>query len=328
MSNRIGGSFRSTNYIGIKADNPPNIWNFTRDPNSNDIQGYAIGDEWQNNNTLNFWKLYTLQGNPTSKGALANWQLMGGPNGTLLNLQPDVGNVIYPLLGTILLHNQDGNIITSSFSIPETANTLNINFANSIVINNNITALNGIITGTQMAGTVSLHLYNTFNGSINPVDITTLKNKNGGAVQNGDYLSQIVSMGYDVNSAATPSAVIRCVVDGPVGANAVPGQWQFFTGPSSPLPANPRMYITSNGNVIINAPTIANSAQALKVTGSIAANGDSGAQVDGSIAFTNVPQANPGAVADRINGTGQGNAAWIKIYVNGVTAYIPYWTTI
>ena len=85
MSNRLSFG-RGQAYLGTNADQPPN-WNFNnRDPSVYDTQNVSIGDLWMNTIAERIWCLVSLEGSPTSKGALATWLPLGGGfgNGILL----------------------------------------------------------------------------------------------------------------------------------------------------------------------------------------------------------------------------------------------------
>lgn len=89
MSNRLGG-FQGTAYTGTNANQPPN-WSFNdRDPNQYDTQNVSLGDLWMNTVAERVWVLVSLAGDPTSKGALADWILWSGGSGVVTQLQPDV----------------------------------------------------------------------------------------------------------------------------------------------------------------------------------------------------------------------------------------------
>lgn len=73
MSNRLGGK-QGMAYLGTNANQPPNWFFNTRDPDQYDSQNYSLGDLWLNTLTTAAFMLVSLQGNDTSKGALALWQ--------------------------------------------------------------------------------------------------------------------------------------------------------------------------------------------------------------------------------------------------------------
>lgn len=49
---------RPTSFMGVRANTPANVWTRRRDPNSQDLALYTIGDLWYNETTPSFWILY------------------------------------------------------------------------------------------------------------------------------------------------------------------------------------------------------------------------------------------------------------------------------
>ncbi len=81
---------------------------------------------------------------------------------------------------------------------------------------------------------------------------TFSRSRNGGPVQNGDYLGDIVFGGFDSASTGIATALIRAIVDGVVGANFVPTGLEFHTDANGPISL--RFSITSSGNIVIQTP--------------------------------------------------------------------------
>ena len=94
MSNRLSFG-RGQAYLGTNADQPPN-WNFNnRDPSVYDTQNVSIGDLWMNTIAERIWCLVSLEGSPTSKGALATWLPLGGGFGNgILTLEGNAGGKV------------------------------------------------------------------------------------------------------------------------------------------------------------------------------------------------------------------------------------------
>lgn len=120
-------------YMGDNPSTPADSYSISRDPTVNDSQGFYIMDMWLNTVTKDVWILVSLA------GAIATWVKFSGGAGAVTSLQPDVGAVVNPIAGVIKIHNTDGNVITSNGG----TNNLNVNFAPSIVIANDITITAG-----------------------------------------------------------------------------------------------------------------------------------------------------------------------------------------
>lgn len=123
MSNRLGGK-QGTAYTGTNADQPPN-WTFNadRDPNQYDTQNVSLGDLWMNETTESVWVLVSLQGNTTSRGALAHWVRWAGSAGNVESLTGDTGGPVLPdvsdninTLGTAGEIHVTGNPATSTLT--------------------------------------------------------------------------------------------------------------------------------------------------------------------------------------------------------------------
>lgn len=91
MSNQLSFA-RGQSYLGTNANQPPN-WSFNeRDPDQYDTQNVSIGDLWLNTTADRIWCLVSLEGNSTSKGALATWiQLGGGAGNGILTIEGNDG---------------------------------------------------------------------------------------------------------------------------------------------------------------------------------------------------------------------------------------------
>ncbi len=91
MSNQLSFA-RGQSYLGTNANQPPN-WSFNdRDPDQYDTQNVSIGDLWLNTVAERVWCLVSLEGNITSKGALATWiQFGGGAGNGILTIEGNDG---------------------------------------------------------------------------------------------------------------------------------------------------------------------------------------------------------------------------------------------
>lgn len=126
MSNRLGG-LQGTAYLGTNANQPPN-WSFNfRDPDMYDTQNVSVGDLWLNQNTEKAWVLLSLEGSPTSKGPLANWQPWAGPSGDVQTITGDDSVAVPPTNGNINLLGAHG--INTSGVIATSTETVALNNA-------------------------------------------------------------------------------------------------------------------------------------------------------------------------------------------------------
>lgn len=150
-----------------------------------------------------------------------------------------------------------------------------------------------------------------------------------GPITTGDTLGNFVFAGYDSNSLPGIGAQIDAVSTGTIGINGrIPGVLRFFTHPDAAGPnITERMRIDENGSVTIFPPSVA-SEVSLEVQGSVSVGGDPGGGVLGHTDFTNataVAGGGAGAVALQAGGVGVAQAGWLKIYVNNVPSWIPYY---
>lgn len=74
------------------------------------------------------------------------------------------------------------------------------------------------------------------------------RNRNGAAVQSGDYLGQLTFKGHD-GTWHQNAAAIRAIVDGTPGTNDMPGLLSFWTTPDGSTTLTERMRIDAAGNV-------------------------------------------------------------------------------
>jgi len=145
---------------------------------------------------------------------------------------------------------------------------------------------------------------------------TFLKNRAGGAVVTGDALG---TLGFVAKSTTTEvlSASINAVSTGTIGAAKVPSDMFFSVADDATGALNIRLSVLEDGLVAVD--------QQLSV------GGDLGAGTASAVDFTNVTatSAGGGAVTFQANGAGAvAQAGWLKIYVNGTVAYLPYFTSI
>lgn len=173
---------------------------------------------------------------------------------------------------------------------------------------------------------ITSNLANSAAGSLS----TLFKSRAGAAVQLSDQIGAINFTGLGAASNGVAAAQISCAVAaaGTVANNRIPGVLLFSTHPDAASGATPtaRMQINQNGLVQINTPDTATTA--LAVTGSISAGGDPGVGTAASTDFTNATATatgGAGAIAAERGGVAITQAGWIKIYVNGVASYVPYY---
>lgn len=152
-----------------------------------------------------------------------------------------------------------------------------------------------------------------------------MRTRNSGPITAGDTLGELAFAGYDSTSTPIKGASIISTNSGTIAANRVAGDLQFLTHPDSAGAQVLRMRIRPTGEVVILDP---DSGVALTVTGQVSVGGDSGAGTATSTDFTNATAAaggGAGAVALQAGGVGVAQAGWLKIYVNGVVSYVPYY---
>lgn len=253
MTSKVGN--RTLAYTGVHAPTPPNITIHEIDPTTKNYFNFTIGDLWVNNGTISaplnrIWILVSKRGVQVGGVIvpIATWVLLvNGGGGPVVGLQPDVGAIVNPLLGIILLHNTDGNVITSNGSPP--TNRLNINLANNVTIPGNFTSTAGIVITTNggiIAG-------NTIPGAANFAQLDMVKSRNGGAVLNGDILGSLQYLGNDGTNFAITGVEIRGVVSGPVAILTVPAEIQFWTTPNTGI-LTQRISILKTGGLQIFNP--------------------------------------------------------------------------
>ncbi len=131
--------------VGVEASSPPNITQHRRDPIQTDYYNFNTGDLWLNSQTdvqtpaNSIYRLWVLM---AKTKFVATWVLIiNGSSGPIVALQPAIngvpnGAVVTSTLGIIQINNTDGNIIPVA-GVPN-PNNLNLDFASSIVVQNNI----------------------------------------------------------------------------------------------------------------------------------------------------------------------------------------------
>lgn len=142
MSNRLGGR-QGTAYTGTNANQPPNMNFADRSPNQYDTQGYVLGDFWINRLTQTVYQLVALDGDVTSRGALATWVTVTSGPGVLTNLNADTGTAV-PTNDAITIAG-GSNIGTTA-----TGSTLTVNLDNSISVSGSIAAGTTVTAGTGL----------------------------------------------------------------------------------------------------------------------------------------------------------------------------------
>lgn len=118
MSNRIGGGWRGTGYLGTKASQPPEVWIVDRDPTQYDTAQYSLMDVWLNEVTDTPWMLVSLKGTTESKGMLARWIRFG--EGDLQTLTGDDDIAIEPVNFNINILTANGSGLVTSNTAPGT----------------------------------------------------------------------------------------------------------------------------------------------------------------------------------------------------------------
>ncbi len=145
---------------------------------------------------------------------------------------------------------------------------------------------------------------------------TLLKSRANGAIVSGDGIG---AYGFRARASGgeVVSALINVVSTGTLGAAKVPSDMFFQVSDDATGALNTRLSILEDGLVAVD--------QQLSV------GGDLGAGTASAVDFTNVTatSAGGGAVTFQANGAGAvAQAGWLKIYVNGTVAYLPYFTSI
>ena len=114
-------------YTGLKQRTPANAVHYTRDPTTNDWQGFDIGDLWVNTTTRSGFQLMLKAKNPAPPHTtIGTWEPIAGGGTQVSSLQPDVGVAVVPTGGVI---NVSGgtNGLTTFLAAPST-----------LAINNNL----------------------------------------------------------------------------------------------------------------------------------------------------------------------------------------------
>lgn len=171
---------------------------------------------------------------------------------------------------------------------------------------------------------VAINTQSNTNGAYTSV----IKNRALGPIVSGDTLGTFAFIGADTASQEFIGAYISSTSSGTIAAGQIPANLVFATRANGSGSVSPRLNISSEGNISIFAPT---SGVALDVDGQISVGGDAGAGTASNVDFTNVTatSAGGGAVTFQANGAGAvAQAGWLKIYVNGTVAYLPYFTSI
>lgn len=120
-----------------------------------------------------------------------------------------------------------------------------------------ITATNigGLGVNQANSGAVSISLTQS-SADLQPNYINIFKNRAGGNINAGDIISQMQFLGFA--TAAQLAAQSRCYAES-IGAARVSGAFDWWTT-SAAGSINQRLYIGSDGNVVINQPASANTA--------------------------------------------------------------------
>jgi hypothetical protein len=295
MSNRLGGK-QGTAYLGTNANQPPNMHFNDRDPNQYDINNVALGDEWLNTANKVTWKLVSLAGNSSSRGALAEWVMISGGSGTLISLVSDSGTAV-PTAGEITIAG-GSNINTSA-----TGSTLTVNLDSSVSIGGSFIAGTTIASGTTItAGTNLVSTADTIVGD----DLTVAD---------------------DVTFTTITNGVLQTNGSGVVTAtNGTNGQ-VLIGGGAAPTWAN----LTSSGGTI----TITNGANSINLeavgggggsgSGSLVFIAEQTASGDTSLDFTggiNSTFNDYYIILDEINPTVANNSFVLQLSVNGGSTWI------
>lgn len=316
-------------YIGINSPNPSaQIFSRDTDPTVNDSFNVSIGDIWINLNTQppgqplapqNIFMLTSLA------SGVATWTEIGQTN-NVLNVVGGTNITVNTVAGTATVNLNPSVVLTGSLSAGTT-----------------VTAGTGITStaGNINAASGSLLSKNVAVSAAGP-SVTFSKSRAGGVITSGDNLGQVIFNGFD-GAAFQLSAAISVDSTGTIGAGRVPSTIKFFTTPDAVSATQQRVEIDESGTLLVNAPTGGGSsivAQSSITTvptanvngGTLRTNGDTGAPAVGITAITNgntVSAAGGGKLTIDSQTANPGvNAGFMKIYIGGVAAYIPYFTNI
>ena len=320
---QFSGTANPSQSGGVTAIFPMDFYQFNRDPTPNDSRGvryYRPGDHWENTTNNNLWYLANLKNN------IAKWILISGGSGALLNLLGDTGVAVPNGAGQIQIAGGGGTnmvttasgstVIVSLIASPQISGSLNVN-GTIQTISGSIVAAAGDLNATNQAN-------NTTGAALN-----LIKRHNNAVVQTGDNLGSVTFLGYDgVSLVNIRGAAITSNVTGTVAMAQIPSNLNFFTASAVGALTN-RITISQNGEVTIAAPDTPGSQYSLTVAQDVraqvfyATGDDTG--VAGTNSFTNVRAAASVGVNTLVGvAGGSTNNGYIKFYVNGVAAYVPY----
>jgi hypothetical protein len=155
MSNRLGGK-QGTAYTGTNANQPPNVTFNDRPPTQYDTQNVSEGDFWLDFSAAGIdrvWVLVGLEGNMTSRGALAQWEKLAV--GTVADTYQTDSGVAVPAADVLnIIAGNSALNCGSTVEFTGSGNTVLLNVSNLTSNNTIIGAASGnlAISGTHSVG--------------------------------------------------------------------------------------------------------------------------------------------------------------------------------
>jgi len=182
MSNALGGGIRGQSYLGTNAKNPANVVYARRNPESDDIAGYALGTLWINLVNSSLWALVNVEASLATAGEqVATWSQLNASDssGSMQLLQTQTASAVATLDFTTGISSTYTNylLIFNKINCPLAATTdlfvqLSINGGLSYITSgyrNNVAADNGLQLTNVTDGTSlcygTAYLYNVTSGA-------------------------------------------------------------------------------------------------------------------------------------------------------------------
>lgn len=140
-------------YTGLKQRTPANAVHYTRDPTTNDWQGFDIGDLWVNTTTRSGFQLMLKAKNPAPPhNTIGTWEPIAGGTTQVRTLTPTSGVQVFPANGNI-------NILGTAaqgVSTTDAANTVRVTVADATTTTKGVSQYDATQFNVA-AGVVTLH---------------------------------------------------------------------------------------------------------------------------------------------------------------------------
>ena len=318
-------------YLGVEPSSPINYVTDTRDPNVNDINGFHVGDEWENRLTRDVFKLVSVD------LGVATWVLMTAAAGVVTNLRPTLGPVVVPDVTHAINVIGGHNIYTTSAAAP---NTINIHLDDRTAANGqlligagagnpavwaNITDGVGIHT-TPGAGTLLIDC--TVNTATNLIDnaglVVAPDATHGITIAAGDNITTVGNAGaHSITVSLAPNATDGQLLTGSTGGPAV---WRVLNAGAGitidwDLPLFPDQITISAPGAAGNITLTADVDDATSVAGILEVYGGANINTEGDTAHTFTINLNDSIVLPNTTGAAVGT------YVLGGTIFISNWNS-